>query len=177
MSNWKDSLSALCYLIRKPTHALTRKCLHYVSVCVFMFLCVSVCMSTVCVGGDMCWKWLMLLRCCLVLHVYTWWSPWCNSQHLSSYELLACNHHHTEVVALTITAVSSSFVFYGACDRLNNDGRLATRAGNRVKKIYWLVSKAWDVNSLHCMSLNILITANFQAEQQQNYCWLDCIKT
>lgn len=44
------------------------------------------------------------------------------------------------------------------------------------KKIYGLVSKAEDVNRLLCLSLNILITANFQPDRQQNYGYLDRIQ-
>lgn len=98
MSNWKDSLSALCYLIRKPTHTLARK--YFFTMCLYVFyvfVCQCLYEYIVCVGGDVLWKICYLddVWCCMHVHDL-------NGQYLRSYKLLACNHLYSELVALSL---------------------------------------------------------------------------
>lgn len=128
-----DSLSTLCYLIIKPTHALARKYFYIQCICVCVYLCVYIfeCISTLCVGGDVLGKMLVLLwstahtKMMILMQGYlTFEKDW-----------LTLLLHTAGFYTITISAELNSLVFYSAHkDSLNNDGKSATGAGNRVKK-------------------------------------------
>lgn len=112
-------------------------------------------------------------------YAHAWGSYWGDSLHNGKCVIIypflqsrLCKvHHNTYLCSSWFICIPKRFQ---RLDSLNTDGRLANGAGNQVKRSTdW--SQAWDVNSLHCASSNIPITANIQPDQQQKHHCLNYI--